>query len=120
MLAALHDAGFRVWPYEGAALGGAKPAPLLVEIYTRLMTGAVAKSNAEARKAWLAQKRKDDAMYAGLSRKVMATASSSEDALDALATTLELARYAGEFAGLRATRDATLRLEGITWRPGVR
>ncbi len=32
---------------------------------------------------------------------------------------VEMVRWQGEFAGLRATRDAALRLEGITWRPGV-
>src|SRR5580698_6983197 len=57
----LHEAGFRVWPFEEAQLQGTasrSPAgmpigkteakPLLVEIYTRLLTGAVAKSNPEA------------------------------------------------------------------------
>jgi hypothetical protein len=83
------------------------------------MTGAVAKSNAEARKAYLAAKRQSDVLYAGLSRAVVRKAEASEDALDALATTLELVRHAEEFAKLRATRNATLKLEGITWRPGV-
>ena len=77
----LREAGFRVWPFEDAALGSANsrsPAgmttrkatattsasPLVVEMYTRLMTGAVAKSNAAARKKYLAAKRKEDALYA--------------------------------------------------------
>lgn len=119
MLERLHDAGFRVWPLESAAIDGKKPRPLLVEMYTRLMTGAVAKSNAEARKRYLAAKRKTDALYASLGRAVVAKAQSSEDAFDALASVIEMARHAEEFGGLKATRDPELRREGLTWRPGV-
>lgn len=116
---ALHEAGFRVWPFEASAVGAKKPAPLLVEMYTRLLTGAVAKSNEGARRAYLAGRRKADAAYAGLSRGVLAKAFASEDAFDALVCAVEMVRVRGEFAGLRATRDEVLRLEGITWRPGV-
>ena len=119
VLQRLHEGGFRVWPYEDAALDARRPKPLLLEIYTRLMTGAVAKSNAEARKAYLAARRKSDPLYAALGRAAVRVAASSEDALDALATTLEMVRHREEIAALRATRDPTLRLEGITWRPGV-
>ncbi|HEV2710497.1 MAG TPA: hypothetical protein VGU67_09820 [Edaphobacter sp.] len=115
----LREAGFRVWPYEDAALGTKKPQPLLVEMYTRLLTGAVAKSNPAARKSYLAAKRKEDDSYVGLSRGVMAKALGSEDAFDALVSTMEMVRWQDEFARLRATKDATLKVEGITWRPGV-
>ena len=40
--------------------------PLVVEIYTRLMTGAVTKSSEAARTAYLAKKRKENALYAGI------------------------------------------------------
>ncbi len=119
MLAKLHDAGFRVWPLEASALAAKKPAPLLLEMYTRLMTGAVAKSNAEARKAYLTAKRKADALYAPVGRAVIQKALGSEDAFDALVSVMEMARYAGEFPKLRATGDPELRREGLTWRPGV-
>ncbi len=118
----LREAGFRTWPFESARLdlkAGAKPQPLLVEIYTRLMTGPVAKSNPAARKAYLLTRRKDDKLYAGISRLVIKPAADSEDAFDALVSTIEMVRHAHEFAGLRATTDPELRLEGITWRPGV-
>ena len=111
----LRENGFRIWPFEDATPG----KPLLVEMYTRLLTGAVAKSNAEARKAYLKERRKGDELYAGLSRGVLAKAQGSEDAFDALVCCLEMVRWRGEFAGLKATMDADLRLEGITWRPGV-
>ena len=121
MLERLHEAGFRVWPFQAAVLGAqeVKPQPLLVEMYTRLMTGPVAKSNAAARKQYLALRRRDDPMFAHVGRAVMKKAEGSEDAFDALVSTLEMVRCAGEFASLRATTDPELRLEGITWRPGV-
>jgi hypothetical protein len=115
----LREAGFRVWPFEDAGFAGETPRPLVVEMYTRLLTGAVAKSNATARKAYLARRRAEEAVYAGLSRAVMAKALASEDAFDALVSALEMVRWREEFSGLRRTEDAALRLEGITWRPGV-
>jgi hypothetical protein len=119
MLERLHDAGFRFWPLENAAIDAKVPRPLVVEMYTRLMTGAVAKSNAEARRKYLAAKRKTDALYASLGRAVLSKAQGSEDAFDALVSVIEMARYADEFGGLKATRDPELRREGLTWRPGV-
>ncbi|RZU41990.1 hypothetical protein [Edaphobacter modestus] len=110
----LHEAGFRVWPFESAKLAIAKPQPLLVEMYTRLLTGAVKKSNAEARKKYLAERR-----YEGLGRGVMAKALGSEDAFDALVCCMEMVRFRDEFAQLKATKDDVLGLEGITWRPGI-
>jgi hypothetical protein len=115
----LREAGFRVWPFEAARLGARQPQPLLIEIYTRLLTGAVKKSNPAAREAYLAQRRGSDPGYAVLTRKVLAAAQSSEDAFDALVCTLEMARHRAEFPRLRATSDQTLLREGITWRPGA-
>ena len=114
----LWEHGFRVWPFEDAALGEGRP--LLVEMYTRLLTGPVAKSNEVARTEYLrARKVTDAGLYAGLPRGVVTAARGSEDGFDALVCLLEMVRWQGDFAGLRATEDAALRLEGITWRPGV-
>jgi len=118
-LLSLREAGFRVWPFETARLGARPPQPLLVEIYTRLLTGAVKKSNPAARKAYLAERRRADPAYAPLTPKVLAAAQSSEDAFDALVCTLEMVRHRAEFPRLRATTDQSLLLEGITWRPGL-
>jgi hypothetical protein len=119
VLQRLREAGFRVWPFEAAAVDGKRPRPLLVEMYTRLLTGPVAKSNEVARRGYLRAKIKADAAYAGLGRGVVARAAGSEDAFDALVCCVEMVKRRDEFAGLRATRDGVLRLEGITWRPGV-
>lgn len=115
----LRKAGFRVWPFDSAELEGDRPQPLLVEMYTRLLTGAVKKSNAVARREYLLAKKRVDAAYAGLGRGVVAKAMGSEDAFDALVSCVEMVRWRKEFRGLRATGDKVLRLEGITWRPGV-
>ncbi len=113
----LWEGGYRVWPFEDAALG---KHPLLVEMYTRLLTGPVKKANAEARTAYLKRRGNDEPeLYGRLSRGVVAKAQGSEDAFDALVCCLEMVRHQAEFAGLEATHDPTLRLEGITWRPGV-
>jgi hypothetical protein len=115
----LSQAGFRVWPFQSAKLSGANPQPLLVEMYTRLMTGAVAKSNGESRARYLAAKKKSDEVYRGLGRLVMQRALASEDAFDALVSMLEMVRRRQEFFRLKATKDPVLRLEGITWSPGI-
>ncbi len=119
MLLHLHKAGWRVWPFEDAALDGPEAKPLLVEMYTRLMTGAVAKSNATARKHYLAQRRREDPLFQSVGRAVLKKAEGSEDAFDALVSTLEMVREAAGFPRLRATSDPVLQLEGDTWRPGV-
>ena len=104
----------------GSGHEGEGPRPLLVEMYTRLLTGPVAKSNAGARAEYLKLRKKTDAaLYAGLPRGMVAGAMGSEDGFDALVCCLEMVRWQGEFSGLRATKDEGLRLEGITWRPGV-
>ena len=112
----LREAGFAVWPFDAPAL---ERSPMVVEIYTRLMTGAVNKSSEVARTAYLAKKRKESAMYAGLSRLVMAKARASEDAFDALVTAMVMTEHRGEFAALRKTEDEVFRMEGQTWVPGL-
>jgi hypothetical protein len=120
LLLQLREAGFRVWPFEDSAVRAPEPRPLLVEMYTRLLTGPVAKSNPLARKAYMTARRKEEPeTYGRLSRGVLAKALGSEDAFDALVCAMEMVRHAQDFAALKQTEDETLRLEGITWRPGV-
>jgi len=91
----------------------------VVEMYTRLMTGAVNKSSEVARTAYLAKKRKENALYAGISRGVVAKARASEDAFDALVSAMVMVEHRAEFAGLRKTEDEVFRMEGHTWVPGL-
>jgi hypothetical protein len=116
ILERLHNNGFRVWPFEAPS----PRHPLLVEMYTRLMTGPVAKSNPTARKIYLKRKLKEDAIYAPIGRIVLRKAEGSEDAFDALVSTMEMVRHRNDFAALKATHDPVMRLESITWRPGIK
>jgi hypothetical protein len=116
-LLALREAGFGIWPYDGAEFG--KGVPLVVEMYTRLMTGAVNKSSEKARTEYLAKKRRESAAYAGLSRGVMAKARGSEDGFDALVSAMVMVEHRAEFGRLRRTEDEVFRMEGNTWVPGV-
>lgn len=115
----LRAAGFRVWPFEGANLASTQPQPLLVEMYTRLLTGPVKKANPAARLAYLELRRAQDPLYAALTRTVITKAENSEDAFDALVCCVEMTRHRTQFAALKASQNPTLRLEGETWRPGL-
>jgi hypothetical protein len=113
----LHKAGFRTWPFENSALNNKNPQPLVIEMYARLLTGAVKKSSAEARCAYLRAKLRDDTFYATLKRPTLAKAIASEDAFDALISAMEMARHAQTFPHLKRTQDPIRALEGITWVP---
>jgi hypothetical protein len=115
-LLVLRSAGFKIWPFDKPDL---QRAPVVVEIYTRLMTGAVNKSSKVARTAYLAKKRKENVLYAGISRGVMAKARGSEDAFDALVTAMVMTEHRAEFSRLRRTEDEVFRMEGQTWVPGL-
>ena len=117
VLKRLREAGFAVWPFDRAGLNDARP--MVVEMYTRLNTGPVRKSNAGARAAYLRRKRKEDAAYAALSRGVMERARGSEDAFDALVSCMAMTARRAEFAGLGMPLDPEYRVEGWTWAPGV-
>ena len=117
VLLRLREVGFRVWPFDAPALEGKGARPLVLEMYTRLNTGAVRKSNAEARAAYLLKKRREDATYAALSREVMQRARASEDAFDALVSTMVMAERRKRFVMLPKPRDPLHRIEGWTWAP---
>ena len=111
----LRAAGFKIWPYDSPSV----KKPLVVEIYTRLMTGAVTKSSEVARTEYLAKKRRENGLYAGISRRVLVKARGSEDAFDALVTAMVMVEHRGEFVRLKRTEDEVFRMEGQTWVPGL-
>jgi hypothetical protein len=86
-------------------------------MYTRLNTGAVHKSNPDARAAYLLRKRREDPAYAALSRSVLAKARVGEDAFDALVSTMVMAERRSTFATLPKPRDPLHTIEGWTWSP---
>jgi hypothetical protein len=117
VLKRLREAGFAVWPFDEPALN--QQRPLVVEMYSRLNTGPVRKSNPTARTEYLRRKRKEDAAYAALSRGVIVKARGSEDAFDALVSCMAMTARRDEFSELRMPNDPNHKIEGWTWAPGV-
>ena len=109
----LHEAGFRVWPFDKPVAG----QPLVVEMYSRLNTGRVHKSNPVARAEYLLRKRREDPAYAALSRTALAKARAGEDAFDALVSCMVMTEHRDSFYPLPEPRDPKHRLEGWTWAP---
>jgi hypothetical protein len=120
LLLRLRDAGFCIWPFDAPQLDSPLPRPLVLEMYSRLNTGPVHKSNPAARAAYLLQKCREDPAYAALSQVVMQRARGSEDAFDALVSTMVMAERYETFAVLPKPRDPLHGIEGWTWAPEVR
>lgn len=113
VLLQLREAGFSVWPFDRPKL------PLVVEMYTRLNTGPVHKSNPEKRAEYLLRKRKEDPAYAALPRGVLQTARAGEDAFDALVSMMVMVERRNEFPQLVQPRDPLHAMEGWTWAPDL-
>jgi hypothetical protein len=109
LLRELHAAGARIWPCTGE--GG---WATVVEIYPRLLTGAVRKSNSGARAALLA------AHYPDLDDEHHRLATQSEYAFDAAVSALVMIGHTADLAALPLEADPQLRLEGRIWHPGWR
>ena len=105
VLGALQDAGFSIWPFDAPRL------PLVVEIYPRLLTEAVLKSDPAARRDYLLSK------FAGLDPSVVDRGASTEDAFDALVSALVMWRHRDQLLSLAEEMDADVRLEGRIWVP---
>jgi len=109
VLAGWRKAGLSVWPFDIPRL------PILVEIYPRLLTGAVKKGRLEDRAAYLAKKQEQDSAYARVDDAVLAKARHSEDAFDALVSVMVMARERASFLRLEMATDVTTRIEGAVW-----
>jgi hypothetical protein len=105
LLLRLRNAGFAIWPFFGDA------SPRVVEIYPRLLTGAVNKSQHEAREQHLI------AHWPDLPAAVRDTAASSEDSFDAAESALRMWEHREELLSLRRTDDALDVVEGAIWQP---
>jgi len=84
---------------------------VVVEIYPRLLTGAVNKSSAQDRSAYLDKKQYD------LASELWEHAVRSEDAFDAAVSALVLDRHRSELEQLPSSLDETHRREGVIWTP---
>lgn len=105
LLHAFHTAGASVWPFTVGT------PPTLVEIYPRLMTGPVHKSNPAQRAQLLARR------YPNLAAEHTHVANASEDAFDAAVSALVMMQHASDLLALPREEDPMLRLEGRIWHP---
>lgn len=103
-LAALRDAGLRVWPWD------ALEPPAVVEIWTRVAIGATVKSDPLAR---LEAARRSPGIPAALEPAVAET----EDSFDAAMTAVWLSKNVGRAIGSPRSTDPIDLLEGRTWLP---
>ncbi|MDE2662191.1 MAG: HIT domain-containing protein [Gemmatimonadota bacterium] len=104
-LATLRAAGFSIWPFHEVRM------PLVIEIYPRLLTGPVNKSDFDARQAYLDQGLPE--IEGSLACKAM----SSEDAFDAAVSAVVMGRHVDDISALTAARDETKLMEGMIWWP---
>ena len=97
----LADHGFSIWPFDDA-----RP-PTVIEIYPRLLTGRVIKSDSHAREEALTRLE--------LRPEARADATADDNAFDALLSALAMSRSRAEFATLSI--DPAYSLEGRIWEP---
>jgi hypothetical protein len=105
LLRRLHAHGAAIWPFT---TGG---TPILVEIYPRLLTGPVHKSQRSARSDLLA------ARYPDLGSGHRELAVASEDAFDAAVSALVMIDYGADLTTLPTEANSILRMEGRIWHP---
>lgn len=104
-LATLRRAGFSIWPFDDPRL------PIAVEIYPRLLTHAVTKSDRGARELHLRTHAADE------DERFVQLAVRSEDAFDALVSARVMSEHRDAFERLEPARDELERLEGRIWVP---
>jgi hypothetical protein len=104
LLLDLHRRGASVWPFAQQGW------PIVMEIYPRLLTGPVRKSNAEARARLLGR-------YPELSVAHREAATASEDAFDAAVSALVMAEHLDDLGNLPEQSNPIVRLEGRIWHP---
>lgn len=108
-LATLREKGFSIWPFHEVK------SPLVIEVYPRLLTGPLNKSDFDVRNAHLARR------FPEVDCALACKAASSEDAFDAAVSAVVMARHLNEISELTASRDSTELLEGgIWWPPKIR
>ena len=105
-LAHLAAEGFSIWPFHEVR------TPTVVEIYPRLLTDSVNKSDFSERRAHLAAECSPE-IGGGLACK----AASSEDAFDAAVSAVVMSRHVEQIAALTRSEDPVELIEGAIWWP---
>ena len=104
-LATLRSEGFSIWPFHEVQ------TPLVIEIYPRLLTRQVNKSDFDARQKYLAER------FPEIDNALACKAASSEDAFDAAVSALVMGRHVDEISSLTRSQDPTALIEGRIWWP---
>jgi len=97
-LLALREAGFSIWPFHEPRM------PLVVEIYPRLLTGEVTKSDRASRENHL------HGSYPEIPPELETRAASTDDAFDAAVSAVAMARHVEELSALRPSTDPAVLL----------
>jgi hypothetical protein len=105
LLKQLRESGFAIWPFDPSR------APMVVEIYPRLLTGAVVKSSEDQRQRYLQDR------FPELDPAITEKATRSEDAFDALVSAFAMADASSDFESLPTAHDPDSLLEGKIWLP---
>ncbi|MDE2764455.1 MAG: HIT domain-containing protein [Gemmatimonadota bacterium] len=104
-LAVLRESGFSIWPFHQVR------APLAIEIYPRLLTGRVTKSDFDARVSYLGER------FSEIDYRLASAAASSEDAFDAVVSAMVMSRHVEEISALTRSREPLGLIEGAIWWP---
>jgi hypothetical protein len=103
----LHQNGFSIWPFD---LPG---WPRTIEIYPRLFTPGIVKSDPEARRSFVQRYR--ERCSSELFDQVAKNVSDSDDAFDALASAFAMSERIPELCSLTQSTDPQTNLEGAIW-----
>lgn len=107
VLHSLETAGFSTWPFSEPWW------PLIVEIYPRVLTGLVNKSNAAERAAYLSEHRDS------IEGRLIEEAAGSEDAFDAAISALVMWKNLSNLVALPSVEDWQVVREGAIWHPDL-
>ena len=104
-LANLREEGFSIWPFHEFR------TPLVIEIYPRLLTGAVRKADHYARAAYLAESCLE------IDEEFARKAASCEDAFDAAVSAMTMSCHSDDISALSACQEGPNSMEGRIWWP---
>jgi hypothetical protein len=106
-MAILHQLSsqFRIWPFDDPGW------PRIIEIWPRVLTGRVTKSDRQARKKFVSEK------YRGIPLRWQEQAEESEDAFDAVVSACVMEENKDVLSQLETAADPIIRLEGLIWCP---
>ncbi len=110
-LSRLRELGFTIWPFDEAS------AAHVVEIFPRLLTGAVTKSDPGARQSYLLRYQERVHGRFSFGEPLIERAASCEDAFDAAVSAAEMALHADVLRALGRVADPVELLEGRIWSP---